>query len=169
MSWEELEPHLLPAVSKIEVRAINGTSADALTYKDHRAVGLSVIAVGGDKLSRGLTLEGLTVSYYLRTSRMYDTLMQMGRWFGYRPGYLDLCRLYTTQELADWYSDITVANEELNREFDQMAVENASPEDYGLRVRSHPDGLLVTARTKMRDSREMRLSFAGVVPTDDGV
>jgi hypothetical protein len=164
MSWDELEPHLLPAVSKIEVRAINGTSADALTYKDHRAVGLSVIAVGGDKLSRGLTLEGLTVSYYLRTSRMYDTLMQMGRWFGYRPGYLDLCRLYTTQELADWYSDITVANEELNREFDQMAAEDATPEDYGLRVRSHPDGLLVTARTKMRDSREMRLSFAGACP-----
>jgi hypothetical protein len=164
MSWDELEPHILPAASKIEVRAINGTSADALTYKDHRAVGLSVIAVGGDKLSRGLTLEGLTVSYYLRTSRMYDTLMQMGRWFGYRPGYLDLCRLYTTQELADWYSDITVANEELNREFDQMAAEDATPEDYGLRVRSHPDGLLVTARTKMRDSREMRLSFTGVCP-----
>ena len=53
--------------------------------------GLSVIAVGGDKLCRGLTLEGLSVSYYLRASKMYDTLMQMGRWFGYRPGYNDLC------------------------------------------------------------------------------
>jgi hypothetical protein len=164
MTWEELEPHLLPAAMKIQVRAINGSSADALTYKDHRAVGLSVIAVGGDKLSRGLTLEGLTVSYYLRTSKMYDTLLQMGRWFGYRPGYLDLCRLYTTRELSDWYSDITVANEELNREFDQMAQNDATPEEYGLRVRTHPDGLLVTARTKMRDAREMRLSFGGVCP-----
>lgn len=162
MSWEELEPHLMPAALKIEVRAINGSSADALTYKDHRATGLSVIAVGGDKLSRGLTLEGLSVSYYLRTSKMYDTLLQMGRWFGYRPGYLDLCRLYTTRELRDWYSDITVANEELSREFDQMAQIDATPDEYGLRVRSHPDGLLVTARTKMRDSTEMRLSFGGI-------
>ena len=81
-----------------------------------------MIAVGGDKLSRGLTLEGLSVSYYLRASRMYDTLMQMGRWFGYRPGYLDLCRLYTTAELEDWYRDITVANEELLEEFDAMAA-----------------------------------------------
>jgi len=162
MTFDELLPHLPAAAAKIEVRAINGTSADSLIYKDHRQTGLSVLAVGGDKLSRGLTLEGLSVSYYLRTSKMYDTLLQMGRWFGYRPGYLDLCRLYTTRELADWYSDITIANEELNREFDAMAQHDATPGEYGLRVRTHPDGLLVTARTKMRDSQEMRLSFAGI-------
>jgi hypothetical protein len=164
MSWSELEPYVVPAALKIQALAINGTSADALIYKDHRATGLSVIAVGGDKLSRGLTLEGLSVSYYLRTSKMYDTLLQMGRWFGYRPGYLDLCRLYTTGELAQWYRDITVANEELNREFDRMDALGETPQAYGLRVRSHPDGLLVTARTKMRESTEMRLSFGGVCP-----
>ena len=105
---------------KIHVRKINGTVKDALQYLDSPD-GLSVVAVGGDKLSRGLTLEGLSVSYFLRSSRMYDTLMQMGRWFGYRDGYLDLCRLYTSQELALWYRDITAADEELRQEFEIMA------------------------------------------------
>jgi hypothetical protein len=166
LTWEEVEPELLEAVSRIEVMQINGTSADALAYTEHPD-GLSVIAVGGDKLSRGLTLEGLTVSYYLRASRMYDTLMQMGRWFGYRPGYLDLCRLYTTSELEDWYRDITIANEELLEEFDAMSAAGGTPKDYGLRVRKHPAGLLITARAKMRHGKEVELDFAGsVVPTN---
>jgi hypothetical protein len=149
-AWEHVEPHLLDAVVAVKVRNINGSAGDVLDYETHRATGLSVIAVGGDKLSRGLTLEGLTVSYYLRASRMYDTLMQMGRWFGYRDGYLDLCRLYTTDELVTWFRFITAANEELRAEFDRMVTVGGNPMDYGLRVRMHPDGLLVTARVKMR-------------------
>lgn len=164
LTWEGVQPHLYAGADRIQVRSINGASQDALTYKDHRRTGLSVIAVGGNKLSRGLTLEGLTVSYYLRTSKMYDTLLQMGRWFGYRPGYLDLCRLYTSQELIDWYRDITIANEELGREFDAMADQGLTPREYGLRVRSHPEGLLVTAPAKMRHAREMKLSFQGTCP-----
>src|SRR5690606_12526602 len=127
-------------------------------YFENRSEGLNVIAIGGDKLSRGLTLEGLTVSYYLRASKMYDTLMQMGRWFGYRSGYTDLCRLYTTDELQGWYQDITVASEELRREFDYMATQNATPADYGLRVRKHPDGLMVTAAAKMRNAETQQVS-----------
>lgn len=86
VSWEAVRAELLPAVERIEIRTMNGNSRDALDYYERRATGLSVIAIGGDKLSRGLTLEGLSVSYYLRASRMYDTLMQMGRWFGYQIG-----------------------------------------------------------------------------------
>lgn len=52
-------------------------------------------------LSRGLTLEGLMTSYYSRNAGTYDTLLQMCRWFGYRPGYEDLCRVYLTQENVD--------------------------------------------------------------------
>src|SRR5205085_8979425 len=99
--------------------------------------------------------------YYLRASRMYDTLMQMGRWFGYRVGYLDVCRLYTTPELQSWYSAVTAANEELIREFEYMAAINKTPRDFGLRVAQHPDGLLVTARTKLRNARRLSISFAG--------
>lgn len=165
VSWSQVKAQLLEAVSRIEVHKINGSSADALEYAEHPE-GLNVIAIGGDKLSRGLTLEGLTISYYLRASRMYDTLMQMGRWFGYRPGYLDLCRLYTTAELEEWYRDITYANEELLEEFDAMAAAGGTPRDYGLRVKKHPAGLLITARAKMRNGQELELDYSGSgIPT----
>jgi hypothetical protein len=93
---------------------------------------------------------------------MYDTLMQMGRWFGYRPGYIDLCRLYTTPDLIDWFGHIAVANEELRREFDHMANVGGTPKDYGLKVRSHPL-LLVTSQVKMRSGTHLEISFDGKV------
>ena len=146
VSWAEVWAQVRSAAEKIQVRVVNGTSRDALQYYEHRREGLSVIAVGGNKLSRGLTLEGLSVSYYLRASKMYDTLLQMGRWFGYRPGYEDLCRLYTTPGLRDAYAEITAANDELRREFEEMAALDAKPEEFGLRVRTSPAGLEITAR-----------------------
>ncbi len=148
--------------ARTRVHLVNGQSADALEYVDHPQ-GLSVIAIGGDKLSRGLTLEGLCVSYYLRASRMYDTLMQMGRWFGYRPGYLDLCRLYTSAPLIDWYKSITAASAELQSEFDSMAATGGTPEDFGLRVRQLPDGLLVTSPAKLRNAQRYSVTFSGTI------
>jgi Z1 domain len=158
VSWEEIRPLLHHAASKIQVKKINGTAKDVLDYWEHKN-GLSVIAIGGDKLSRGLTLEGLSVSYYLRASKMYDTLMQMGRWFGYRPGYIDLCRLYTTDELIEWYEHITVASEELRQEFDYMADAGATPDEFGLKVRTHPQDLVITGANKMKTGTVMRLSY----------
>ena len=160
--WDAVEPLLPDVVSDIVVKTINGTAKDALDYTEHDKTGLSVIAIGGDKLSRGLTLEGLCVSYFLRASRMYDTLMQMGRWFGYRPGYVDLCRLYTTPDLTEWFGHITDAADELREEFDQMAARGATPRDYGLKVQSHPV-LMVTSRLKMRTARSLMLSFSGTL------
>lgn len=158
--WEDVLQALTNTIGDVQVRMINGTAKDALDYSDHKGIGLKVIAVGGDKLARGLTLEGLCTSYFLRASRMYDTLMQMGRWFGYRPGYLDLCRLYTTPELCEWFEHITDAAEELREEFDLMAASNGTPRDYGLKVQSHPV-LMVTSRLKMRSARSLMLSFSG--------
>jgi hypothetical protein len=158
-AWHELETELLQTLSEIEVQIVNGSVKDSLMYSQ-RTNGLQVIAIGGDKLSRGLTLEGLMVSYYLRASRMYDTLMQMGRWFGYRPGYLDLCRIYTTPQLIMWYSRITDATAKLYREFEVMGQLNRTPRQYGLRVQQHPDGLMVTAANKSRHSQQMKVSFA---------
>jgi Z1 domain len=160
LGWEDIEPHLHDAVKWIKIRVVNGSAGDILDYVANEAQGLSVIAIGGDKLSRGLTLEGLSVSYYLRASKMYDTLMQMGRWFGYRPGYLDLCRLYTTDELIEWYEHISIASEELRNCFDQMAHAHATPVEYGLRVRCHPD-LIITSGVKMRHGFPMEISYAG--------
>lgn len=160
LEWSAIEPHLHEAASRIQIREINGQTADILDYVENKS-GSSVIAIGGDKLSRGLTLEGLSVSYFLRMSKMYDTLMQMGRWFGYRNGYLDLCRLYTTDELNAWYRHIALADIELRREFDYMWRGGHTPREYGLRVRTHPEGLLVTALNKSRLGQRMQLSYTG--------
>ena len=174
-SWEEIEPLLYKAVQKIEVKSINGSSGDALTYYDNEKTGISVIAIGGDKLSRGLTLEGLSVSYFLRASKMYDTLMQMGRWFGYRPGYVDLCRLFTSEELNEWFMHITLASEELRSEFDYLAGINGTPEDYSLKVRNSPGQLQITSVSKMRYTKQIEVSWAGrlietyQLPMDKGI
>lgn len=162
VGWEEVRRILPDVLEELQLRTMNGTSEDSLAYTESLQP-LTVIAVGGDKLSRGLTLEGLTVSYYLRASKMYDTLMQMGRWFGYRPGYLDVCRLYTTDELTSWYRDIAVANEELLREFDYMVALGKTPKDYGLRVRAHPDGLMITAAAKMRNGAYVDVTFSQTI------
>jgi hypothetical protein len=160
--WEELKKKLGDILSDIEVRMINGKAKDVLDYATPSTKGLRVIAIGGDKLARGLTLEGLSTSYFVRTSKMYDTLMQMGRWFGYRPGYLDLCRLYTTDDLIEWFQHIADASEELRDEFDAMRDCGAKPQDYGLRVQSHPV-LLVTSPLKMRTAKDLQLSFSGEI------
>ena len=159
--WNDVLRHLNDAASRIEVKSIHGGSGEALDYFDHKN-GLSVIAIGGNKLSRGLTLEGLTVSYYLRASKMYDTLMQMGRWFGYRGGYIDLCRLFTSRELNEWFCHVTQASEELREEFDYMSdVAGSTPEQYALKVRTHPGVLQISATNKMRSAITVQISWAG--------
>lgn len=171
-SWEEVRSELINAVTKIDVRAVHGTkntrnleyhNIEEINYKKYEDANtsLSVIAVGGNKLARGITLEGLSVSYYLRTTRMYDSLMQMGRWFGYRPGYVDLCRLYTTEQLVNWYRHVTMATEEMRADFDEMASNNLRPEDFQLKVRTHPGMLLITSVTRMRDHERIQVGFSG--------
>ena len=172
LSWSQILKELYPAISKMEVRAVHGDknisglshhNISPLDYfvSEQQGNYLSVIAVGGDKLSRGLTLEGLTISYYLRASKMYDTLMQMGRWFGYRPGYVDLCRIFTSSELSRWYKHITIASEEMRRDFDYMFLLKKTPKDFGLKVRTHPQVLKITAANKFRYKKIMYLSYSG--------
>lgn len=163
VSWAEIDQALIAAVDPIVVKTINGTATDALEYFEYRDSGLNAIVIGGDKLSRGLTLEGLTVSYYLRASKAFDTLLQMGRWFGYRDGYEDLCRLWTSQRLWHAYGEVTLANEELIREFEEMASQQLTPSDYGLKVRDSVEGMLVTAANKMREGTRLRVGFAGTI------
>lgn len=159
--WHEIEELLPTVVNQILVKEINGTAKDALDYVDS-ADGLKIIAIGGDKLSRGLTLEGLCVSYFLRTTKMYDTLMQMGRWFGYRDNYLDLTRLFVTSDLVEWFEHITDAAEELREEFALMESSGATPREYGLKVKSHPV-LMVTSQLKMQTAKSLYLSFSGTI------
>jgi hypothetical protein len=157
--WPAVRQALLDVLGKVKVKQINGLSSDILDYEENKEQGLYVIAVGGDKLSRGLTLEGLTVSYYLRTSSLYDTLMQMGRWFGYRMGYFDLCRIYTTEILRDYFQQVAIATEDVRAQIVDMAEHGMTPDDYVLRVRAHPD-LGITAPNKMRAAQIVKTSYS---------
>lgn len=159
-TWDEIVQRLPDVVQDIDVRMINGTAKDVLDYEENNGKGLKVIAIGGDKLARGLTLEGLCTNYFLRASKMYDTLMQMGRWFGYRNGYLDLGRLYTSDDLVRWFQHVSDAAAELREEFDLMASSGATPREYGLKVKLHPE-LLITSRLKMQAARTIKISFSG--------
>jgi len=163
-TWETVQRSLLTSALPVTVKAINQrTGAASLDYAVHKEAGLRGIAVGGNSLSRGLTLEGLSTSYFFRNSQMYDTLLQMGRWFGYRDGYADLARLWITDEAAQWYAHITSATEELRDEVKRMRQQRATPLDFGLKVRAHPDSLLVTAQNKMRQAKtiERVISLSG--------
>lgn len=152
-SWEEIQAQLNSSISSIVVLSVNNKSTERLDYEDYPD-GRSIIAIGGLGLSRGLTLEGLSVSYFLRNSIMYDTLLQMGRWFGYREGYNSLCRIFMQKTAISWYSHIADAMEELRRDFQRMESYGLTPMEFGLKVRSHPTALIVTARNKMRNASD---------------
>lgn len=143
-------------LEQIQVRQLNSRSEDELDYD--RDADLKVVVIGGNRLSRGLTLENLLVSYYVRPAMQYDTLMQMGRWFGYREGYYDLTRIYTTPRLAQWFRDLATVEVELREEIVRYDREHLTPLDFGVRVRKHP-ALLPTSRLKMKATDTLSLSF----------
>ncbi|OOE88911.1 Z1 domain-containing protein [Salinivibrio sharmensis] len=157
VSWKELKCTLYDAAESIRTFVVNSKSDEPLDYKKYErdGHGLTAIAVGGLSLSRGLTIEGLCISYMYRNTRMYDTLMQMGRWFGYRTGYDDLCKVHLPHDSIDWYSHIAISSEDLRDQVIQMRLDGLSPRDFGLYVMSHPDTLLVTASNKMRSAENI--------------
>lgn len=158
--WFEVLKTICEIVNSIMVREVHQQSKIPLEYS--RKAVTNAIVVGGTSLSRGFTLEGLSVSYFIRTTAMYDTLMQMGRWFGYRNNYEDLCRIYMTDQMADNFADIIEATEDLFDDFKRMAEAKKTPSDFGLSVRQYPNSALqVTAKNKLQHTQdyyfEMRL------------
>ncbi|HEX3432462.1 MAG TPA: Z1 domain-containing protein [Solirubrobacteraceae bacterium] len=159
VDFEAIRPHIGTLLEHpIETVQLNSASEDILDYS--RDTTLKVIVVGGNRLSRGLTLEGLLVSYYVRRANAYDTLMQMGRWFGYRTNYADLTRIYTTADLEQWFRDLVQVEEDVRLEIRRYAEQGLNPLDFGVRIRRHP-ALLVTDRLKMRAAQVESMSFAG--------
>lgn len=150
--WNEfLHKYLRKAVEPIVVGLRNSSGNNSFNYAN-QPDGLRVIAIGGNSFSRGLTLEGLCVTYFYRHSKTYDTLMQMGRWFGYRPHYDKLCKIWMSSEIMDWYGYITDVSNELREEISVMQKYGMTPKDFGLKVRQHPGTLMITAKNKMRHS-----------------
>lgn len=155
-SWERIEPHISSVFKSLEIKLLNGDSNDFIDYTNIDES--EYIVVGGNKLSRGLTIEGLMISYYLRTPSAYDVAMQMGRWFGYKDKYLDLCRIYSKQELIEDFIHIFDATEELRNDVDLMNSLDLTPRQFGLKIKSHPL-MKPTSLSKMRCGTTLFLSF----------
>ena len=134
------------------VRRLNSNHLDTADFEQEPT--LKAVLVGGNKLSRGVTIEGLLVSYYVRLAPYYDTLLQMGRWFGYRGDYVDLTRLYSTELLISWFHDLATAEEDLRRQIELYDKKKATPLQFAPKIRSHP-AMLVTAENKMRGATEI--------------
>ena len=169
-AWDEIQHGLHTEIKLFETTIINNRYSGEFRY-DYNAraeVGARVIVIGGFVLSRGLTLEGLCVSYYSRSATAYDTLLQMCRWFGYRPRYQDLCRIYMSRASIDCFESVMDAVRDLKEQFKEMELQGKKPEDFGLMVRESPatlkTTLLVTARNKMRNTQiiEHYVNYGGV-------
>ena len=156
-SFSRILKGLVEAANSVSVTTVN-MRGGTLDYSGHKDGGLHVVAIGGLALSRGLTLEGLTVSYILRNTAASDTLMQMARWFGYRTDYEDICRLYLPDSSLSHYEYVEEAIEELRDEVKRMERLNQTPEDFGLKVRQSPTALRITAANKMRTASSIMLA-----------
>lgn len=157
MGYEVLQEEIPGVLEDLEVVVDNYRSETRLAYPPDRPV--TVIVIGGNTLSRGLTLEGLVVSYFVRAASAYDTLMQMGRWFGFRRGYEDLPRVWMTPDLEDYFIRLATVEAEVRADVERYRLEGKTPRDFAVRIRTTP-GLAVTSRAKMRSGVTVRVSYA---------
>ena len=160
-SWAKIEPFILPTIESAvaNIKVINGDSGDILSYSSSTG---DYIVIGGDKLSRGLTLEGLVVSYYYRNSKTYDSLLQMGRWFGYRKGWIDVCRVFTTVRFINDFITVGKVLQKFKNDVDDMYNQHLNPREVGQRIMYSPN-LIPTARAKMKSTVKYKVSFSGQI------
>ena len=163
--WPDVAPHIVDVLTEVSTIVDNGSSDDRLNYRrtdeNGTQVVQTVIAVGGGTLSRGLTLEGLVVSYFTRTSTTYDALLQMGRWFGYRNGYEDLVRVWATAEIEEHFQFLALVEHEIREEIGALTAENLSPSEIAVRIRQHVGRLSITSPGKMHHAKTVELSYNG--------
>lgn len=156
--WDDVKTELSKVFKLLKVKLLNGDSKDVIDYTISDQS--QIIAIGGNKLSRGITIEGLLISYYLRDPKAYDTAFQMGRWFGYKKDYLDLCRIYTQEFIVNNFIHMMDATNELKNEIAEMNNENMTPKEFGLKVKTHPT-MLPTAKNKMRSTTTLKINLSG--------
>ncbi|PLX70371.1 MAG: hypothetical protein C0602_06055 [Denitrovibrio sp.] len=159
VTFNEIKPLLISASKNIDVCAVNSASGDTLSYPEDSEK--KYIAVGGNKLSRGFTLEGLSINYFVRNTSIADTLLQMGRWFGYRPGYIDCCRLFTDEKALDRFDMTSLTIEDLEQRFIEMNRNPVNtPETFALYVLSHPGVIQITRSSILKNTKEVRLTYS---------
>lgn len=165
VAWEQVAEQLVEIVNEFRVDLINGDTAKERAKRRKLMTGAQRelddltprIVVGGDILSRGLTLDGLQVSYFIREPRTMDTLLQMGRWFGYRPGFSDLVRIWMPETTRADFEHSVEVTEELRETLLDMKARKLTPKDFGLRVRVHPDSVAIVAANKGRNSEVLEI------------
>lgn len=161
ISFDEVKQYLMGAIALTEVKVENGISPtlDRIDYQvDADGNGRVYIVIGGNVLSRGLTLEGLTVSFFIRSASAYDTLLQMGRWFGYRPGYADLARVWITKELRNYFYDLAGVEKEIRLDIAHYENGMVTPMDFAVRIRQHP-ALSITSKLKMQHAVKAKMAY----------
>lgn len=157
-SFENIIKKLTEIITTVIIREVHQKSKIPLVYRKDSPT--NVIAIGGTSLSRGYTLEGLSITYFTRNSMFYDTLMQMGRWFGYRDGYDDLCKLFIPKVIVNNFIKIINATDELMMNLNEMKRAGKTPEDFGLGVQYHPSTKLqITAKNKMKSAEEIPIKL----------
>ena len=157
IDFDQLVPRLAEIARSVEVKVENWTSDERIDYS---VPARRYLVIGGNVLARGLTLNGLVVSFFMRSTSQYDTLMQMGRWFGYRKGFEDLPRIWMETTVRNAFFDLATVEEEIRRDAATYAEENLTPEQFAVRIRKIP-GLAITARAKMRDARTAQIGYQG--------
>jgi hypothetical protein len=157
-TFDDLIPYVKKFITNVEILLINSLTNDKLDYHDYPS-GRKLIVFGGNTMSRGLTLEGLSTSYFVRRAGAYDTLMQMGRWFGYRKNYSDLCRIVTTDEISQFFVEICTAEILMRKDISTMMKAKVPPRDFLIRIRNSPLSIAVTSR--MGVARNLQISWAG--------
>ena len=157
ISFDQLAGLIGDVLERKETPVENSLAENRLDYENGPKI---YIVVGGTVLSRGLTLEGLMVSYFLRTTTQYDTLLQMGRWFGYRPRYEDLPRIWMTAELHTSFRMLALVEAEIRADIKELSDRGVTPMAFAVRVRTIP-GMAITAASKMRHARVCDISYSG--------
>ena len=156
LSFEEIKPDLMDIVKGIKIVDVNSESKEELDFSKTSTHNHYII-IGGNRLSRGLTIEGLTITYFSRFSKYYDSFLQMGRWFGFRKDYEDLVMIYTTAENFSWFNWLNNVEESMRMDIKRYDNYNKTPLDLAVRILTHP-GMHVTSPIKMRNVIHSKLN-----------
>lgn len=164
-SWSQISELCFPIISAIEIKVDNFRSDDRISYPTANVSypRKPQIVLGGNTLSRGLTLEGLVVSYFLRSAKQFDSLLQMGRWFGYRQGYEDLIRIWMPNhpdDLHSYYRSLALVEAEIRETIETARLDGLTPGELPVRIRNIP-GLRITRAGAMRNVIDDKVSYQG--------
>lgn len=160
LDWNEIENEATNVLNTLKLIVDNSRSDDRLVYDfQNEENAVPYIVIGGNTLARGLTLEGLISSYFMRTSSAYDSLLQMGRWFGYRVGYEDLQRIWMQDDLISNFRHMALVEEEIREQIEQLASEGLDPSQVPIRIRDHKL-LTITAVNKMTHARRLQVGYS---------